>query len=128
MRFCNKCQKWLKENMFRKYKRTARPNRPWRYDFMCVNCKAEHDRKINKRRSGVRCRVNEKPRDSQKNQIRAITKKAITQGLLVKRPCEACGNPTSELHHIKYDQPLDVQWLCDECHRKVHRKYHRLVI
>jgi len=35
--------------------------------------------------------------------------------------CEACGTPNAEMHHDDYSSPLEVRWLCTECHKAVHR-------
>lgn len=43
----------------------------------------------------------------------------------VTRPegCWHCGSPDRiEGHHVHYDLPLDVVWLCISCHRTVHRQ------
>jgi 5-methylcytosine-specific restriction endonuclease McrA len=42
-----------------------------------------------------------------------------------KGKCERCGNFGSELHHRKYERlgrerPTDLEWLCAECHRRIH--------
>jgi hypothetical protein len=57
-------------------------------------------------------------------------RQALHQAVLrrkVRKPgqCQACGRPTpkEELdghHHKGYHRPLDVQWLCEPCHRKAH--------
>jgi hypothetical protein len=38
-----------------------------------------------------------------------------------KEPCEECGSPDSQLHHVRYDWPLDVRWLCISCHGIEHQ-------
>jgi hypothetical protein len=54
---------------------------------------------------------------------------ALKSGVL-KNPqkCEVCGkiNCDIEAHHYDYSKPLDVIWLCTECHGKVHRQYNKL--
>lgn len=53
-------------------------------------------------------------------------KKAINKGLLIKSDiCQICGKTNCEIqgHHHDYSKPLDVIWVCTECHGKLHRKY-----
>ena len=51
--------------------------------------------------------------------------KAVKCGKLRPSSCEVC--KTSELfgviegHHQDYTKPLDVNWLCVDCHSKVHQ-------
>lgn len=54
---------------------------------------------------------------------RKETRKAITKGLVRKRPshCENCGIGQSlQCHHRNYSDPLDIEWLCFCCHLKAH--------
>lgn len=53
-------------------------------------------------------------------------KKAIDNGIILKpNICENCGktNCIIEGHHFDYTKPLEVKWLCCECHGKEHRRY-----
>jgi hypothetical protein len=45
---------------------------------------------------------------------------AKENGSLVPQPCEVCGNQNSEAHHADYDKPLEVRWLCQEHHQRLH--------
>jgi len=37
-----------------------------------------------------------------------------------KQPCQRCDWPFAEKHHEDYKKPLDVKWLCRECHLDEH--------
>jgi hypothetical protein len=54
-----------------------------------------------------------------------VYKAALSQGeLVVGLNCEECGVEDGLVgHHEDYSKPLDVIWLCGDCHRKIHRKY-----
>lgn len=56
---------------------------------------------------------------------------ALKNGTLKKsNKCEFCGKINCEIegHHYNYSKPLDVIWLCTECHGKVHRQYGKIEI
>ena len=48
--------------------------------------------------------------------------KALRNGSLIRRNCEHCGNSDSKAHHPDYRKPLDVVWLCNDCHRREHSR------
>lgn len=47
--------------------------------------------------------------------------RALGSGNLEKQPCEVCGVTTVDARHARYDQPLNVRWLCRRHHVKLHR-------
>lgn len=57
----------------------------------------------------------------QKRRARAKTNYFIRTGILKRRPCDVCGIRLKvEAHHITYDNPFAVRWLCKGCHVSVH--------
>lgn len=57
----------------------------------------------------------------QRHAARRAVRTAIESGRLVPLPCFICGR-SAEAHHVAYDLPLDVAWLCRPHHRQVHRE------
>ncbi len=47
------------------------------------------------------------------------TFQAIKKGILIPLPCK-CGTMETQAHHKDYRKPLDIEWLCKECHYKAH--------
>ena len=52
---------------------------------------------------------------------RTAVSNALRDGRLVKLPCRVCKSVKSEAHHDDYSKPLEVDWLCRKCHRKLHK-------
>lgn len=48
---------------------------------------------------------------------------AIRGGRLARLPCSECGETKVEAHHVDYDKPLDVIWLCKSHHAQLHREH-----
>lgn len=77
-----------------------------------------------------RAKINQRYRDryateTEKYKARTQLGYAIRNGNLT-RPnfCEKCGKQTTpQGHHHDYSKPLEVQWLCQQCHSFEHRKY-----
>ena len=44
---------------------------------------------------------------------------AIQKGRVARGPCEVCG-AFAEAHHVDYDKPYEVQWLCRLHHARRH--------
>lgn len=46
--------------------------------------------------------------------------RALVSGTLEKRGCEVCGRDAVDAHHDRYDEPLNVRWLCRRHHVRLH--------
>ena len=55
-----------------------------------------------------------------KANVRATANVSQRRGRLIRLACEACGALHAEKHHVDYNQPLLVRWLCRPCHLKEH--------
>lgn len=64
------------------------------------------------------------PSHQLRNSARAAARDAVRTGRLVRpERCSQCGaGGRIQGHHDDYAKPLDVRWLCQECHGKAHRK------
>lgn len=55
-----------------------------------------------------------------KVKTRCLSNIAQSRGKLRPQPCRRCGAEPAEKHHLDYEKPLDVEWLCHPCHRQEH--------
>jgi hypothetical protein len=44
----------------------------------------------------------------------------VKNGMITKHPCYICGDIEAEAHHIQYDDPENVVWLCHKHHMNLH--------
>jgi hypothetical protein len=58
-----------------------------------------------------------------KQQARNYTTHRIAQGELWRQPCEICGVEPAECHHIDYNDPDRVMWLCKLHHAQTHSQF-----
>lgn len=81
----------------------------------------ERDRKrskTKKRKSkALESQRRSRSKDPEKNTARHAVKKCLLLGKLIRCPCEVCGNPKSQAHHVDYSKPLEVRWFCFKHHR-----------
>lgn len=56
------------------------------------------------------------PNNRQKQNARQAVFHALKTGKLTRQPCEGCGSAEVTAHHEDYAKPLDVRWLCRQCH------------
>ena len=55
-----------------------------------------------------------------KYQAHLAVQRALISGVLEKQNCEVCGAVKVDAHHDRYDEPLNVRWLCRSHHVKLH--------
>jgi hypothetical protein len=64
-------------------------------------------------------------RYAEENPLKIVARNAVNNALrdgrIEKTPCE-CGETEVEAHHEDYNHPLNVDWMCIKCHKKLHRK------
>lgn len=61
-------------------------------------------------------------RHKEKNRARGKLNYAVKKGIVIKpKNCEKCKQIPNKLegHHIDYEKPLEVVWLCTACHNKI---------
>jgi hypothetical protein len=114
LRVCVRCK--VEKNLweFHKDSREAGAHR-----YICKECRNK-ERLGNRPDNFVYRRRNERP---DQNRAGDRVRLAVKKGIL-KRPdkCENCGKRTkpSGHHYNGYDHPLDVVWLCHQCHKDAH--------
>jgi hypothetical protein len=64
-------------------------------------------------------------RDMRRARANQALSNAIRDRRVVRaEACWHCGSKDRiEGHHVSYDMPLDVVWLCRSCHCKIHRNH-----
>lgn len=96
---CTKCQERPRRS----------DNQRW-----CKECHAENMRNNRPKHS-------ELPDEKRKKaNARSYANSEKQRGKLIQEDCVECGSPDSQMHHEDYDKPLQVTWLCRECHLNLH--------
>lgn len=55
-----------------------------------------------------------------KEKTRAKTRQYISNGDIIREPCLICGDTPTETHHLNYDDPKAVVFLCKYHHTILH--------
>lgn len=46
----------------------------------------------------------------------------VKAGNIKREACGVCGCEKTQAHHEDYSKPLEIVWLCEKCHKALHRK------
>lgn len=58
----------------------------------------------------------------ERRKARQLIGNRIRDRKLNRKPCEVCGTTDTQAHHINYNKPLVVKWLCHLHHQQIHGK------
>lgn len=58
-----------------------------------------------------------------KIRARRLVQQMLLRGAITKEDCFICGQEKTEAHHLFYDFPKKILWLCHEHHRLFHRMW-----
>ena len=61
-----------------------------------------------------------------KDNCKSYANTYLKRGKILKLPCKICSSKKSEMHHIDYNKPLIIIWLCRRCHL-LHHKLQQIV-
>lgn len=87
-------------------------------DFRCPRCSSwKNPNKANYAKAYLKIYYARRPEG-----FRRKFTEALRKGILVKTPCEICGNPEVDGHHSDYTKPEVVKWLCKKHHHQEHRR------
>ncbi len=77
-------------------------------------------RALNKEKvAASRAKWNEK--NLNKKKAHNTLNRAIRAGKIERMPCSDCGELKSEGHHVDYEKPFEVIWLCKQHHVDLHK-------
>jgi DNA repair exonuclease SbcCD ATPase subunit len=85
----------------------------------------KYQREYNKKwrkKNGYEIEVKSQKKYPRKQKARRLMHKALRQGVLKREPCVVCGKKNSQGHHVNYNKPLLVKWLCPLHHAQEHKK------
>lgn len=63
-----------------------------------------------------------RPDIQKKRNARLALRRALEAKQVGKLPCMVCGAGKVDGHHVSYDMPVDVVWLCREHHQQLHKE------
>lgn len=126
----NKCKECIKQDVRSNRRRNIEYYRE--YDRVRANnpdrVRARKDYTLTPR--GIEARNRAKLAWNERNRFRrrvfAKVNNAVRDGIIDKSSeCETCGKTDCRIegHHCDYAKPLDVMWLCSQCHRNWHKEH-----
>lgn len=135
---CGKCRSYLPKNGFYKNNRTILGIKSECKKCHCETLLTSRDKENSRRlgRESMRRRRRESPEQFRARERQHLRKKdartaardvlnrAVRSGNMIRpsvcSSCQRTGRITA--HHADYSKPLAVEWLCYECHGRLHRK------
>lgn len=96
--------------------------------YYCRACDSVRKIKYNQsHKNKVYSLINEShKRNRVKHYARCAVYKALKTNKITKQDC-VCGDKNTQAHHEDYSKPLQIIWLCKNCHENLHKKKSLLV-
>jgi hypothetical protein len=119
MKECRQCHALLPINKF--YKHPQMGDGHLNKCITCVVKRVTRHRDLNLER--IRAYDRERAKSRPRFKMPRYKKNAEQQARrkLKPEPCYLCGEKKVHAHHPDYSKPLEVFWLCQRCHTKIHR-------
>jgi hypothetical protein len=81
-----------------------------------------------KKRAEYFKKYREDPENAEKNRVRRRSQYAVKiAGIEAPEACQMCGEiKPLEKHHLSYDSPIDVIYICKQCHTTI--SYYNIIL
>lgn len=53
---------------------------------------------------------------------------AVRDGKIMRMACEVCGDDKTQAHHVAYDRPMLVVWMCAAHHAQTHKEHREYIM
>ena len=110
-KWCPSCKQYNFYRSFSKDRYTKNGYRSW--CKKCINIYHQTEKGKTVRRLATERYIAVYP---ERKNARNIATRAINKRVLIRQPCEMCGERKSHAHHDDYSKPLEVRWLCERHH------------
>ncbi len=90
--------------------------------YYCIPCKKKYQKEKGANRYEVKKKYLLADKNKEKIKARAAVFKAKKRGELEQELCFVCDESSNAAHHLLYEFPLKVIWLCTTHHSEVHRQ------
>jgi len=114
---CQKCERRISRERSDKYK-------DWKSGHQSVYRSGLSKEK--RREMGRKSYRKQKLTNPEKVKARQQFSYVVKKGLLIRLPCEVCGDEKTHGHHTDYSKPSLVVWLCQRHHVEAHGKKYRV--
>lgn len=86
--------------------------------FWCKECRKEHSKKY----YSAKVQQSKRELEPLKYKARTLIANMLAAGKLCREPCFLCGIEKTHAHHLNYDYPDKVVWLCSQHHGDIHNE------
>ena len=123
----NKCKECNKKDVRENYRANIDHYKQYEQTRLKAPHRVAAREQYSKTKQGIIAGNNAKKRYTERNPEKKAASttlcNAVRCGKIIKMPCEVCGSENRvHGHHDDYNQPLNVRWLCPQCHRDHHKK------